>query len=234
MFRQIVQTLSFVAIATGLMATPAMAFYGFDAFTALINAGFNELDSLFTELIDDTFGDNAPEIHAAVQEAQGALGLPDPIEVEERIQAELEYQIGGVLSLDPDNQTIDYTHGVDRGATRAQAGSILSQNGQQRVVERMQQVALTTQEIGFHADNAQVAISTQAAIKEIAQQNARQAELLGTVELELINSRVDTQLGNLTMVNISETLDQERRHRLSQQQATVQTLQTLAVMAELF
>ena len=234
MLRHFPRSVAIAAITAGVIASPSLAFYGFDDFTDLINAGFNALDSLFTELIDDTFGDYSPEIHAAVQETRGVLGLPDPIEVEERLRAELESQIGGVLSPDPDNQTIDYTHGVDREATRAKAGSILSQDGQQRVVERMQQVALTTQEIGLHADNAQVAISTQAAIKEIAQQNAYQAELLGAVELELINSRVDAQLGNLTMVNISETLDQERRHRRSQQQATVQTLQTLAVMAELY
>jgi len=110
----------------------------------------------------------------------------------------------------------------------------LSQSGQAATRDKITWMENTIGQVQQHADSAQVAVSTQDAIKAMAQQNARQSEVLGAVQSELLQSRQDTQLTNLNLANISQNLDQEARaRRLQDLGSALDTLQ-ISSQARLF
>jgi hypothetical protein len=123
---------------------------------------------------------------------------------------------------------------IDRQLTRAQVDAVLSQSGQAATRDKITWMENTIGQVQQHADSAQVAVSTQDAIKAMAQQNARQSEVLGAVQSELLQSRQDTQLTNLNLANISQNLDQEARaRRLQDLGSALDTLQ-ISSQARLF
>jgi len=190
------------------------------------------LDSLITE----TFGEDAPVIQSAVNEALGVLEITDPLIVEEQIKE-------GVLNSDKEFdlskppavvQASSIGKEVDRQRLRSHVASVIGQEGQAAIQTKMEQISITleeTQELGYAAEDA---ISTQEAIKKIAQQNVKNTELLGALQTEVINSRIDTQFEAEVLGNISQTLDEERTVRQNLELAGVATALSLAAQSTLF
>ncbi|MGP1385722.1 MAG: hypothetical protein ACTS2F_19335 [Thainema sp.] len=111
---------------------------------------------------------------------------------------------------------------------------MLSQDGQANTQNKLTWMETTVDQIQQHADAAQAAVSTQDAIKQMAQQTALQSDVLGAVQAELLQSRQDAQLTNLNLANLSHSLDQETRaRRLQDLGSALDTLQ-ISSQARLF
>lgn len=181
------------------------------------------LSGLLTPLPDDLEG--------VIQNALGDLGLVDPNRVRSEISTELATILEGDLAQsDSIYAGLETANEVDRQLTRAQVDAVLGQGGQAATRDKITWIEDTIGQVQQHADTAQTVVSTQAAIKQMAQQNARQSEILGAVQSELLQSRQDAQLTNLNLANMSQNLDQEARARRLQELGNA--LDTLQISAQ--
>ncbi|MFQ4140572.1 hypothetical protein PGN35_030075 [Nodosilinea sp. PGN35] len=171
------------------------------------------------------------DLEAVIQNALGDLGLVDPNRVRSAIAEELTTILAGDLAQsDRIYAGLETANEVDRQLTRAQVDAVLGQTGQAATRDKITWIEDTIGQVQQHADSAQTAVSTQAAIKQMAQQNARQSEILGAVQSELLQSRQDAQLTNLNLANMSQNLDQEARAR--RLQSLGNALDTLQISAQ--
>jgi hypothetical protein len=175
------------------------------------------------------------DLEGVIQNALGDLGLVDPNRVRSEISTELATILEGDLAQsDSIYAGLETANEVDRQLTRAQVDAVLGQTGQAATRDKITWIEDTIGQVQQHADSAQTAVSTQAAIKQMAQQNARQSEILGAVQSELLQSRQDAQLINLNLANMSQNLDQEARaRRLQELGSALDTLQ-ISAQARLF
>ncbi|MBE9113169.1 hypothetical protein IQ273_27690 [Nodosilinea sp. LEGE 07298] len=175
------------------------------------------------------------DLEGVIQNALGDLGLVDPNRVRSAIAEELTTILEGDLAQsDSIYAGLETANEVDRQLTRAQVDAVLGQSGQAATRDKITWIEDTIGQVHQHADSAQTAVSTQAAIKQMAQQNARQSEILGAVQSELLQSRQDAQLTNLNLANMSQNLDQEARaRRLQSLGSALDTLQ-ISAQARLF
>jgi hypothetical protein len=171
-------------------------------------------------------------IWMASYERRGEFGLVDPNQVRSDIAEELvSTLVGDLAHSDSIYAGLETANEVDRQLTRAQVDAVLGQSGQAATFsDKITWIEDTIGQVQQHADSAQTAVSTQAAIKQMAQQNARQSEILGAVQSELLQSRQDAQLTNLNLANMSQNLDQEARAR--RLQSLGNALDTLQISAQ--
>lgn len=208
---------------------------------------WSELNELFADtygqakvylngLLAETYSDQAPFVRDAINAALGPLELSDPLIVEERIK-EGAIATGEVFDLSQPPALVRasaISKEVDRQRLRSHVASVIGQDGQAAIQMKLEQSSVTleeTQELGFLAEEA---FSTQEAIKKIAQQNVKSTELLGALQAEAINSRIDTQFEAEVLSNISQTLDEERTIQQNRDLAGVATSLSLAAQATLF
>lgn len=189
------------------------------------------------EWVAEQFGEYAPIFNEVLNDSLGASGMSDPLLVREQIQE-------GVIRLD---RTFDLSHPpavvqsgelikeLERERLRTHAAaSTLGREGQAAVREKMARVNETifaTQEFGYQAMEA---FSTQEAIKQIAQQNASNAELLGALHQEIANGRTDEQIESQVLANVSQTLDEERKARINRELAAAAAHLSIASQSGLF
>ncbi|NEP56931.1 MAG: hypothetical protein F6K31_07875 [Symploca sp. SIO2G7] len=229
----------FVSLCIPLISASALAQSSYwSELGELFYDTYLEAKTYLDQLITEEFGEDAPAIQEAVDEALGALGLSDPLIVEEQIKE-------GVINLDEGLELdltkppavvrgSEFAKEVDRQRLRSHSSSVIGQEGQEFIQEKLSQISTTiveTQELGYAAEEA---ISTQEAVKKLALQNSKETELLGALHTEVINSRIDTQFNADVLANISQTLDEERKARLNDElnQAIIRTVQSS--QAELF
>ncbi|MGG6242616.1 hypothetical protein C7293_11010 [filamentous cyanobacterium CCT1] len=175
------------------------------------------------------------DLEAVIQNALGDLGLVDPNRVRSAIAEELTTILAGDLAQsDRIYAGLETANEVDRQLTRAQVDAVLGQTGQAATRDKITWIEDTIGQVQQHADSAQTAVSTQAAIKQMAQQNARQSEILGAVQSELLQSRQDAQLTNLNLTNMSQNLDQEARARRLQELGNALDTLQISAQARLF
>ncbi|WOD39874.1 hypothetical protein [Nodosilinea sp. E11] len=175
------------------------------------------------------------DLDGVIQNALGDLGLVDPNRVRSEISTELATILEGDLAQsDSIYAGIETANEVDRQLTRAQVDAVLGQTGQAATRDKITWIEGTIGQVQQHADSAQTAVSTQAAIKQMAQQNARQSEILGAVQSELLQSRQDAQLTNLNLANMSQNLDQEARARRLQELGNALDTLQISAQARLF
>jgi len=171
------------------------------------------------------------DLEGVIQNTLGDLGLVDPNQVRSAIAEELTTILErDLVQSDSLYASLETANEVDRQLTRAQVDAVLGQSGQATTRDKITWIEDTIGQVQQHADSAQTAVSTQAAIKQMAQQNARQSEILGAVQSELLQSRQDAQLTNLNLANMSQNLDQEARAR--RLQSLGNALDTLQISAQ--
>ena len=203
----------------------------FNDIFGIFRQAFEEVRAYVEQTITDVMDSLPGELDGVIHNAVGDLGLVDPNLVRSEIAEELAATLTGDLAQSDTVQAAAETaNEIDRQLTRAQVDAVLSQSGQAATRDKITWMENTIGQVQQHADSAQVAVSTQDAIKAMAQQNARQSEVLGAVQSELLQSRQDTQLTNLNLANISQNLDQEARAR--RLQALGSALDTLQISSQ--
>jgi hypothetical protein len=206
-----------------------------DDIFGIFRQAFEDAKAYIERTVSDRLGSLPGGMDVVIKNALGDLGLIDPNRARSDIATELANTLKGDLSQSDGIQAgIETANEVDRQLTRAQVDSVLSRTGQAATRDKITWIENTIGQVQQHADSAQAAVSTQDAIKQMAQQNARQSEVLGAIQSELLQSRQDAQLANLNLTNISQSLDQETRaRRLQQMGNAIDTLQ-ISAQARLF
>lgn len=224
-------------LVTTLMAAPIRP-----VAASQVDTTFTDIFSLFRQsfestkaYVEQTLADwIAPlpgDLQGVIQTTLGDLGLMDPNQVRAAITEELTATLErDLVQSDSLYASLELANEVDRQMTRAQVDAVLGLGGQSATRDKITWIEDTIGQVQQHADTAQTAVSTQAAIKQMAQQNARQSEILGAVQSELLQSRQDAQLTNLNLANMSQNLDQEARAR--RLQALGNALDTLQISAQ--
>lgn len=198
---------------------------------SLFRQSFESTKAYVEQTIADWIAPLPGDLHSVIQTTLGDLGLMDPNQVRAAITEELTTTLErDLVQSDSLYASLELANEVDRQMTRAQVDAVLGQGGQSATRDKITWIEDTIGQVQQHADTAQTAVSTQSAIKQMAQQNARQSEILGAVQSELLQSRQDAQLTNLNLANMSQNLDQEARAR--RLQALGNALDTLQISAQ--
>ncbi|MEO0488012.1 MAG: hypothetical protein AAFZ49_00465 [Cyanobacteria bacterium J06659_2] len=207
----------------------------FDDIFGIFRQAFEDAQAYIEQTLTDLTETLPGDMDGVIDNALGDLGLVDPNQVRSDIATELATTLEGDLAqVDGIQAAIETANEVDRHLTRAQVDAVLGQEGQAATRDKITWIEDTIGQVQHHADSAQAAVSTQDAIKQMAQQNARQSEVLGAVQSELLQSRQDAQLTNLNLSNVSQNLDQETRaRRLRELGSAMDTLQ-ISAQARLF
>ena len=228
-------------LATTLLLTPIKPAAAsqmdttFEDIFSIFRQAFEDAKAYIEDTVSDLLDPLPGDLDGVIKNALGDLGLIDPNRVRSEIADELATALAGDLAhSDGVQAAIETANEVDRQLTRAQVDAVLSQAGQAATRDKITWIEDTISQVQQQANSAQVAVSTQDAIKQMAQQNALQAEVLGAVQSELLQSRQDAQLTNLNLANLSQSLDQETRaRRLRELGNALDTLQ-ISAQARLF
>lgn len=161
----------------------------------------NYVSSILADKLKPLADSLGEDLQAAIDEAMGALGLPDPTQAREKVE-----QIAAV-STSPINSAERITNEVDRQITRAVADSTLSKTGQKRTKEQVEKTQQSVQQVQQQADVAQGEVITQNVMKQIAAQNAQNAALLGAIRADGLRLQQSQDLANTNLTNISRAVD---------------------------
>ncbi|GFE72062.1 hypothetical protein [Chroococcus sp. FPU101] len=172
-----------------------------------------------------------------LETARGTLNIPIPLDYQKEIRYELEQSnklpVWGYYTNSGQVQGLAMNAG-DRGVTALHADTILGEDGQQQVSDSLENAAEVTQSILETGEEALKAESTQDAVKILAWTTAQQAILAQQQVKDGQMSRVDSQIANLNLSNISETLDEQRSDRYAKERVNVEGFVNAATRAGLF
>ncbi len=160
----------------------------------------------------------APVFRQSVNDAIGTLGIASPQQTAENIEDELvNLPQGDITQAAPSAAQI--TRRANHLLIDQQIEAVLGQEGQSIAQQKLDTAAVSVNQTRQLASTAQVAVSTQDAIKAMAQQQANTSDLLGSMHLELLQSRQDTATQSLALNDIAETLDQETLMRQAERRS---------------
>jgi len=123
------------------------------------------------------------DLQAAINETMGVLGLPDPTQTRKKVE-----EIGAHSTV-PINNAERTANEVDRQVTRAVADMTLGKAGQQRTKEQVEKTHELIQQVQEQAEAAQGEVVTQNVMKQIADQNAQTAAILGAMRADTRSDR---------------------------------------------
>ncbi|NER51288.1 MAG: hypothetical protein F6J92_32395 [Symploca sp. SIO1A3] len=225
---------SLLASSSIFFSTAAMASDGnsltniLDQITQQISSFQSYIEETFSSTLDALSETLETDLQAAVDGAIGELGLPDPEALRTEIEEKLSVSEFPVYSGDL------VSNELDRQITRTQASSTLSIEGQQQSKQELQSTQQSVESVQQAATAAQSEVITQNVMKQIAQQNAQQSAILGSLRADSIEAAQRQELTNLNLTNISRAVDGQNQ---TQQQEKVgagfETLRT-ASFAGLF
>ncbi|MEM8648344.1 MAG: hypothetical protein AAGF86_18675 [Pseudomonadota bacterium] len=201
------------ALVAGTLAATQFAAHAADFFdlTDLLQDVYRELTGHVNKAIAEDYDPEvASLIQGAVNTTVGTLGFTAPYEMAQELDRRFTVlPQSDVTEPVPASQASAVVRNVNRDLLRQQIETVLGQDGQQTAEEITEDVTAAVDQTQQHAETAQSAISTQAAIKEMAQQAAISAELLGALHTETLQGRQDTAAQSLALADISESLDQQ-------------------------
>lgn len=197
--------------------------------TAIANAdGEAILDFLIGELqvncSDETFLQEGcavitPEgstIADILADSTGAFGLPDPKIYQEKIDLELDSSTQLPTWGYYNNQTLAsplVKNAADRTMTEIVAGTLLSSSGQESIKERLELDAANSEAIVTNAQLASQANNTQDVLKYLTAIVAQQSIFAQETAKYGAQGRMDNQVSNLNLANISRTVDRQENER---------------------
>ena len=201
----------------------------------LFSETYAEAQNYLDSLIDDGFGDALPFVGGAVNSSLGEIDISDPLIVDQNIRDGLPTRKTIDLTKPPERVEAELViKEIDRQRSRSHIESVIGKEGQTVIKEKLDQVSSSitaTQEYGSAAAQA---FATQDVVKNMAQQNAINTELIGALHSEVINSRIDSQFSAEISANISQSLDEERALRQNRKLANVATSINLASHLRLY
>ncbi len=173
----------------------------FEPLQQQLNSWNAYISSIFSDKLEPLTESLGGDLQAAIKEAMGALGLPDPTQT----RKEVEKIAAG--STTPINGAERATNEVDRQITRAVADATLGKAGQQRTKEQVEKTQNSIQQVLAGAEAAQEEVVTQNVMKLIAAQNAQTSAILGTIRTDGLRLLQSQDLANTNLTNISRAVD---------------------------
>lgn len=173
----------------------------FEQFTSQLGSLQNYVSSILSDKIQPLAESLGGDLQAAIDDAMGALGLPDPTVARKEVE-----KIGAATDA-PVNPVENATNEVDRQITRAVSASTLGKEGQERQKEQIQRTQQSIERVQQQATTAQGEVVTQNVMKQIAQQNAQQAAILGAMRADGLKQQQSQDLANINLTNISRSVD---------------------------
>ncbi|WP_235018972.1 hypothetical protein [Tolypothrix sp. NIES-4075] len=173
----------------------------FEQFTSQLGSLQSYVSSILSDKIQPLAESLGGDLQAAIDEAMGALGLPDPTVARKEVE-----KIGAAIDA-PVNPVENATNEVDRQITRAVSASTLGKEGQERQKEQIQRTQQSIERVQQQATTAQSEVVTQNVMKQIAQQNAQQAAILGAMRADGLKQQQSQDLANINLTNISRSVD---------------------------
>ncbi|MBR8831707.1 MAG: hypothetical protein N5P05_002701 [Chroococcopsis gigantea SAG 12.99] len=172
-----------------------------------------------------------------LESAKGELNIPAPLDYGKAVRYELDsnnqFPSWGYYGNQWQVQRLA-TNAGDREVTALFADTLLGDGGQKKVSQSLERAAEVTQSVLQTGEEALGAESTQDAVKILAWANAQQAILTQQQVKDGQMSRVDSQITNLNLSNISDTLDQQRSDRYVKERIDSEALTNAAMRAGLF
>jgi len=168
---------------TSLLVTTLMAAPIRPVAASQVDTTFTDIFSLFRQsfestkaYVEQTLADWLTplpgDLQGVIQNTLGDLGLMDPNQVRAAITEELTTTLEqDLVQSDSLYASLELANEVDRQMTRAQVDAVLGQGGQSATRDKITWIEDTIGQVQQHADSAQTAVSTQAAIKQMAQSN---------------------------------------------------------------
>ncbi|MGK7874464.1 MAG: hypothetical protein AB4426_14500 [Xenococcaceae cyanobacterium] len=175
-------------------------------------------------------------ITSILQEVAGDLGIPDANQARAAIQDKVD-EVGETANpfiLNPEVYGIQLGNLSDRTATSLSIKTVLSKEGQQQVLEEIEQSSEVVQSILDTSNEAQSYDSTQDVVKALSRINAQQSIIAAMEHASSLRARTDTQFTNLNLANISRSLDEQNREGLAQSTADSFLLLNLTAQSNLF
>ena len=202
----------------------------------VLGQAYRQLEQALSETIADNFeADTAGLLQEVIGRATGVLGFPSPAALARELEGELAaLPQPDVTQPVPVAESGALSRDLNRLLLREQIETVLGQDGQRLAQEKVETTAsavATTEQLAWQAD---AAISTQAAIKAMALQQAQSTALMGAVHTELLQSRQDTAAQSLALQDISASLDQQLTTQQAERRGEAITGLQQAAAARLF
>jgi hypothetical protein len=173
----------------------------FEQFTSQLGSLQNYVSSILSDKIEPLADSLGGDLQAAIDEAIGALGLPDPTVARKEVEKIASSSEAAV------NPVETATNEVDRQITRAFSTATLGKEGQERTQQQIQRTQQSIERVQQQATAAQGEVVTQNVMKQIAQQNAQQAAILGAMRADGLRQQQSQDLANVNLTNISRAVD---------------------------
>lgn len=149
-------------------------------------------------------------------DSTGAFGLPDPTIYQEKIDLELDSSTQLPTWGYYNNQTLAsplVKNAADRAMTEIVAGTLLSSSGQESIKQRLELDAANSEAIATNAQLASQANNTQDVLKYLTAIVAQQSIFDQESAKYGAQGRMDNQVSNLNLANISRTVDRQENER---------------------
>lgn len=197
---------------------------------------YTDAAAFLNGLITDAYG---PELGPVFQDitnnALGVLGIPSPAELARNLEEELRsLPQGDITETAPAATAPSIQRDINRSVLSQQINAVLGKDGQAVTQNKANAVASMVQQNAQLAVTAQQAVSTQDAIKAMAQQEAQNTALLSTLHTELQQNRQDTAAQSLALISVSESLDQQLNTQQLERRSEVFADLEQAALARLF
>lgn len=203
------------------VAVPALGFGGL-SITDVVNQAYTDLFRIGQEEIAEVVGDDFAQFDIL----DGVNPLTGTIETLESREALIKaHNPADIIDDTPGSREgRELANILDQAAARQRAEPIIGEAGQRILQDKLTHSSDALARIQAATDATFKATSTQESIKYLSQLNLETAELLAAMRLEVMDARVDSQYQSLNVANLSETLDEERRERLLQEEAYLRRL----------
>ena len=172
------------------------------------------LDQIVADKLKPLSESLGKDIDAALGDATGVLGLPDPTKSRNEVEKVASSSHNPVYSGDL------ATNEVDRQITRGAVNATLGQEGQQAIKQQADQTQNSVGLVQQQAQAAQAEVVTQNVMKQIALQNAQTGAILGSLRADSLQAAQRQELTNLNLTNISRSVDAQNQAMQAQKVGT--------------
>ncbi|MEM9088786.1 MAG: hypothetical protein AAGC93_08595 [Cyanobacteria bacterium P01_F01_bin.53] len=203
------------------VTVPALGFGGL-SLSDVVHQAYTDLFRLGQEEIIAVTGDDFAPFDSLI----GVNPLTGTLETLESREALIKaHDPAGIIDETPGSREgRELANILDQEAARQRAEPIIGEAGQPILQDKLNHTSDALARIQAATEATFNATSTQESIKYLSQLNLETAELLAAMRLEMMDARVDSQYQSLNMANLSETLDEERRERLLNEEAYLRRL----------
>lgn len=149
-------------------------------------------------------------LNAAINDAIGALGLPDPFLTEDNVHKAVQQSVESIVGLNSGTQASHTANQAQDATAQAVIAAYLGKKGQAQAQAELQQVAQQAQTVQEAGQQAQSYNVSQDVLKSLAQQNAGQANILNRIYRQQGDLKTAALMSSTSLVKINQQLEQEK------------------------